>query len=152
MSFVLRSNEKIVADGKFHWSSYLLTSVWALFGLLPLVGILKDQNSTAGLMLSVCVFVFGPLVYRFTSNKTRRYVITNQRFYMQAGIFSKNLIELPLAKINDISFRQSLLQRILGTGTLVILTGNSKPTLVHDIDDAISFRELLAKTASKQSA
>lgn len=152
MSFVLRSNESVVADGKFHWSSYLIPALWSLFGVFPLVGILTDSSSAVGLKITSIVFVFGPLAYRFLSNKTRHYVVTNQRFYSQAGILSKNLVELPLSKIHDISFRQSLLQRILGTGTLVVLTGNSKPTLVPDIDDAISFRELLAKTANKQSA
>lgn len=152
MSFVLRNNETLVADGKFHWSSYLLPALWAICGLLPLVGILQEKGSTPGLILATCLFVFGPLAYRFASNKTRRYVVTNQRFYTQAGILSKNLVELPLSKIHDISFRQSLLQRVLGTGTLVVLTGNAKPTLVPDIDNAISFRELLAKTATKQSA
>lgn len=152
MSFNVRNNETILSDSRAHWSSFFVASMWALFALVPLIGVIATPESPLGLVLGVAFVAFGPLVFKVLDAKAMRFVVTNQRFYMEKGILAKNSVEVPTSKINDVSFRQTLLQRLLGTGTLVIMTGNSSPTVVGNIDKAREFREHLSSVTSKQSA
>ncbi|AEV88595.1 membrane protein [Actinoplanes sp. SE50] len=48
------------------------------------------------------------------------YVLTNERLLLQQGVFARERRDLPLNRVNDHALRQSLLDRIFGTGTLVI--------------------------------
>jgi uncharacterized membrane protein YdbT with pleckstrin-like domain len=49
------------------------------------------------------------------------YVITNQRLIIREGLIRRDGRDIPLTKINDVSFHhKNLLDRILGCGTLVV--------------------------------
>ncbi|HTW95796.1 MAG TPA: PH domain-containing protein [Tepidisphaeraceae bacterium] len=50
--------------------------------------------------------------------KTKRYRITNYRIDYERGIFSKDIDTLELWHVDDIHFHQSLLDRILGVGSI----------------------------------
>jgi len=47
-------------------------------------------------------------------------VLTDQRLIYQTGVFTRRSREIPLAKINDVSFIQMVLGRMLGMGDLVV--------------------------------
>src|SRR5659263_559334 len=47
-------------------------------------------------------------------------VLTDQRLIYQTGVFTRQSREIPLAKINDVSFMQMVLGRMLGMGDLVV--------------------------------
>jgi uncharacterized membrane protein YdbT with pleckstrin-like domain len=49
------------------------------------------------------------------------YVITNQRLIIREGLIRRDGRDIPLTKINDVSFsHKNLLDRVLGCGTLVV--------------------------------
>jgi uncharacterized membrane protein YdbT with pleckstrin-like domain len=149
MSFTLRANEVVIADAKFHWSASLVSIAWALFGTFSVISL--ANTAKGGGMFLVVALAYGPFLYSFISNRSRRFVVTNLRYYMESGFVSKTLIELPISKINDVSFRQSATQRMFGTGSIVLLTGNNVPTVIKDIEGAPAFREKLAEAATKSA-
>ena len=51
-----------------------------------------------------------------------RYRISNYRIDFERGIFSRSIDTLELWHVEDISFHQSLLDRILGVGTVTIIS------------------------------
>ena len=52
--------------------------------------------------------------------RTTHYVFTNERVIMRTGVFSRQGRDIPLNRVNDVSFSENLLERILRSGTLVI--------------------------------
>jgi len=53
--------------------------------------------------------------WRFTM-----FVLTNERVVTRTGVIAKHSKEIPLETINDVTFRQGILERIIGAGDLVI--------------------------------
>ena len=51
---------------------------------------------------------------------TTNLVITTDRLIHRSGVFAKQGREIPLTRINDISFTQTVLERMLGCGDLMI--------------------------------
>jgi uncharacterized membrane protein YdbT with pleckstrin-like domain len=54
----------------------------------------------------------------------RMYVITNRRVIQISGVFSKNVADSSLEKVNDVKLRQSFLGRLLDYGDIEILTAS----------------------------
>jgi uncharacterized membrane protein YdbT with pleckstrin-like domain len=54
---------------------------------------------------------------------TTTYTLTNRRFVMRHGILSRSGRDIPLTRVNDVSFEHSLIERIFRTGTLVVESG-----------------------------
>jgi uncharacterized membrane protein YdbT with pleckstrin-like domain len=64
------------------------------------------------------VFVLIPIIMV----KTYRYRISNYRIDYERGLLSRNIDTLELWHVEDISFHQSLLDRILGVGTIMVIS------------------------------
>ncbi|NHN54797.1 PH domain-containing protein [Calidifontibacter sp. DB0510] len=67
-------------------------------------------------LLIVIVWVLVP-IWRWRS---QQYVITNRRLITRSGILTKSGRDIPLFRINDVSYEKGLLDRVLGCGTLVV--------------------------------
>ena len=46
--------------------------------------------------------------------RTTHYVFTNERVIMREGVFSRDGRDIPLDRVNDVSFHQSFFERLLG--------------------------------------
>jgi len=53
-----------------------------------------------------------------------RYIITNRRVMEVRGIINKNVRDSALEKVNDVELNQSIVGRLLGYGTVEIITGS----------------------------
>jgi hypothetical protein len=53
-----------------------------------------------------------------------RYIITNRRVMEVRGIINKNVRDSALEKVNDVELNQSIVGRLLGYGTVQIITGS----------------------------
>jgi uncharacterized membrane protein YdbT with pleckstrin-like domain len=52
--------------------------------------------------------------------RTTTYELTNRRLRLRYGILSRTGRDFPLNRISDVSFRQGVIDRIFGCGTLVV--------------------------------
>ena len=52
--------------------------------------------------------------------RTTHYVFTNERVIMRTGVFSRQGRDIPLNRVNDVSFHHNFFERLLGCGTLTI--------------------------------
>jgi uncharacterized membrane protein YdbT with pleckstrin-like domain len=52
--------------------------------------------------------------------RTTIYELTNRRLKVREGIVTRHGRDIPLARINDVSFSKGLLDRLLGSGRLVV--------------------------------
>jgi uncharacterized membrane protein YdbT with pleckstrin-like domain len=65
--------------------------------------------------LLMCFLMYPLLVWR-----TTRYEVTTKRLRLRTGVIARDGRDIPLSRITDVSFRKTLLDRILGCGTLVV--------------------------------
>ncbi len=74
-----------------------------------------------------------------------RYIITNRRVMEVGGIINKHVRDSALEKVNDVDLKQSVVGRLLGFGTVQIITGSDiGVNMFHRISNPVRFkREML---------
>jgi uncharacterized membrane protein YdbT with pleckstrin-like domain len=77
----------------------------------------------AGVILAK--WVFWPfLVWRYTLH-----VITTRRLILRSGVFNRQGHDMPLTRLNDVSFQHTFWERLLGCGTLVVESAGERGQL-----------------------
>ena len=56
--------------------------------------------------------------------KAVRYRLTTQRLFVQTGLVAKKLEEVELFRVKDVTLSQGFFQRLLGVGTIVVLSSD----------------------------
>ena len=83
------------------------------------------------LIVPICAWVYFGAVYIYRT-KTMRYRLTQHRFYNEQGLFTKTVDTLELINVEDMTLKQTLVDRVIngGTGTITIVSNDaSHPTL-----------------------
>ena len=148
---ILADDEQVVRHLHPHW----LTLFWPVVIFLLLVGggafgaALVPAGSDQGLFRMVIVvlalllgltFVLVP-VLRW---RTTHYVITTHRLLFREGILTRKGRDIGLARITDVSYTQTLWDRIINSGTLTIESaGDSGATVLKAIGHSEEIQQLL---------
>ncbi|REK22645.1 MAG: hypothetical protein DWQ40_02975 [Actinobacteria bacterium] len=116
---LLSDDEVIVTEFRPHWSGILKEGLLIFLALVLIVLIQLNGwpwwISVALIIGAILLAAEGLIRWLFTNH-----VITNERVIYRAGLISKVGKEIPHEVINDVSFRQSVVERIFGTGDLLI--------------------------------
>ena len=118
----LKPNEEVVLDLHPHWWT-ITPSILALAGAvaLGLVAIALEWPSAVKIAIALLVLVtllwFG---WRELQLITTNFVLTTDRVIYRYGVVSKRGVEIPLERINAITFEQAFWERLLGLGDLVV--------------------------------
>jgi uncharacterized membrane protein YdbT with pleckstrin-like domain len=75
--------------------------------------------------------------------RTTHFVITDRRVMFRHGVMTRSGIDIPLARINSVEFRHGLLDRMVGTGTLIVESASQDPLEFHDIPRVEQVHSLL---------
>lgn len=126
-SKLLAQDEQLVLDLHPHGKS-LLRPVLVLLGTLALAsyGAARVPSGPQQGLWRLVVAVIAVLVLLafalrpFLAWATTHYVITDRRVLVRSGILARSGRDVPLSRINDITFSHSLMERLLGCGTLVV--------------------------------
>ena len=78
-------------------------------------------------------------------------MITTRRVLVREGVLSRNGIDIPMSRINSVQFRHTLLERVLGCGTLIIESASDEPLEFDDIPDVERVHSLLYAEAADES-
>lgn len=116
----LNEHEEIVLDMRPHWS-FLGGPVTALVAALVLAVMarnLPDWVQYVVLLLAVAALVWA--FARWARWYTTNFVVTTDRLIYRHGVFTKRGQEIPLERLNDVSFHRNLIHRLLGAGDLLI--------------------------------
>lgn len=109
---------------------------WNFLALISLAGagyLLYRWNEFApwwvGLILIGigAIFILVPILV----NKFESYRISNYRIDVEKGILSKRIDTLELWHVEDIRFNQSLFDRILGVGTITVISHDDTTPQLH---------------------
>jgi uncharacterized membrane protein YdbT with pleckstrin-like domain len=131
---VLTSGEKVEKSLHPHWRTVVSPF---LIGLILVAGSVYvaylTPDDTKGnwiqwITVGIAVLIGIPLVIvPLLSWRTTHYVITTHRVMVRKGIVSKSGKDITLSKITDVSFSQTALDRMLGSGTLSIESAGDSP-------------------------
>ncbi len=126
----LNANETIALDMHPHWW-YFSEPAMSLLGsiVLGIVVLAKTDSGTNGrkvlgvIALALLVITAVWLVIRYLNWLTTNFVITSNRLIFRHGVIGKSGIEIPLERVNNVNFNQSMFERLLGAGDLLIESG-----------------------------
>jgi uncharacterized membrane protein YdbT with pleckstrin-like domain len=81
------------------------------------------------------------------------YTVTNQRVLIEQGIFSKTVDEIDLRYVEDSSFTQSFIHRLLGIGDVMLMSSDKTTPryVLRAIKDPRGVREIIRAQAYQSS-
>jgi uncharacterized membrane protein YdbT with pleckstrin-like domain len=99
------------------------------------------------IILSLVPLVVSPVLKWFFTI----YVLTSERLITRTGMIARSGIELPLQNINNVLFNQSIIERVLKSGDLLIESaGESGQSEFTNIPNPEEFQSLLYRTREEQ--
>ncbi len=148
---LLADDEEVVQHLHPHWLTIFWPVVWFLllvggasFGT-ALIPAGRQQGVLRMLVLALAVVLLLALVLvPLLRWRTTHYVITTHRLLFREGILARRGRDLALSRITDVSFTQTLWERIINSGTLTIESaGDSGATVLEQIPDSDGVQQLL---------
>jgi membrane protein YdbS with pleckstrin-like domain len=154
---LLTEGEKIVSQFRPHWRLLLIPVLWVIAAIAAIVLYIQftdfDNDIVNLVVVAVIVAALIPLTvaplvkWWFTS-----YILTNERLITRRGVLARSGIEIPLENINDVSFTQNVLERVLRSGDVLIESaGEAGQSRFTDIPDPEGFQSLLYRTRELRS-
>jgi len=122
----LNEGEEIILDLRPHWF-FLAGPATTLVLALVLALVVKDRS--AWILFPVLALAVVALVWflgRYAKWVTTNFVLTSDRLVYRSGVASRQGREIPLERLNDVSFHQSVPQRMLGAGDLLVESGGER--------------------------
>jgi uncharacterized membrane protein YdbT with pleckstrin-like domain len=141
---LLAEGEEIIKDTRLHWIA-LFKEILYTAGLLILLIVLLAATNLAGWFYLLLIFFWAAGSIRgitdwFTSNL----VLTNRRVIFRKGLLSKKGYEIPVDRVQDVGFRQSAIQRMVGSGDLLVESGGDSTTALRNVPDAVEMKRLIS--------
>jgi uncharacterized membrane protein YdbT with pleckstrin-like domain len=134
----LSSGERVVKAFRPHWKQLVwpvFVSVVAIAGIVVLIVMAEGTWLWVGLGATVVLWavLFAPA---FTRWYFTHYIITNERLIVRRGMLARHGKEIPLEVINDATFAQTVIERLLRSGDLIIESaGEQGQSSFSDIPD-----------------
>lgn len=127
---LLNDNETVSVDLHPHWWFLAGPVVAMTFAIGAAVATLivtepgsTVRDVTAWSALAAMVLSAFWMISRYGRWLTTHFVITNRRVIFRTGLLTKRGIEIPVDRVNTVHFHQSVLERLVGTGDLLIESG-----------------------------
>jgi uncharacterized membrane protein YdbT with pleckstrin-like domain len=122
---LLADHETLVLDLRPHWIALtgpvLLTAVLVAGVIVGEIAMPPSWSVARWAMYGVAALLFlGYAVRELLAWLTSHFVVTSDRLIHRAGWLAKRSMEIPLERINDVSFKQSVFERLVGAGDLII--------------------------------
>jgi uncharacterized membrane protein YdbT with pleckstrin-like domain len=91
-----------------------------------------QRYARAAIVLVAALVLLRWAVWPFLRWWTTTYAITDRRLVIRSGVFSRSGHDMPLSRLNDVSFSHGVIGRMLGFGTLVVESAGERGQLVLD--------------------
>ena len=150
---LLGENERVVLETHQHWfvlfnKIFLEIILIAIIVTAVIIGMAFSQLATYGLIL-VLVPLIG-LVRDVMIWQNNAFIVTNRRVIQLSGVFSKNVVDSSLEKVNDVKMSQSFFGRMFDFGDIEILTASELGVnLFHEIANPVDFKTAMLNAKEK---
>lgn len=125
---LLATDEQVVEHLHPHWITLVPATLWFIL-ICAAAGVgayfAPDHGTNRTVVLIVITAVAVVLFLWLTAApwirwRTTHFVLTTHRVLIRRGVFTHSGRDIALQRINDVAFTQSLWDRMVGAGTLVI--------------------------------
>lgn len=134
---VLTKDEHVEVHLHPHWKAMVrpvLVLVVVIVGIGAAWFLLPDKGWSNILLLVLgvigLILVCWLSIWPWLKWRTTHYVFTNERVIMREGVFSRDGRDIPLGRVNDVSFHHTFFERMLGCGTLTIESAGERGQVV----------------------
>jgi uncharacterized membrane protein YdbT with pleckstrin-like domain len=124
---LLAEDEDMLLDLHAHWKALVLPVllVPVVVAVASFVWFIMPDHSWRGPVRWVVVALAVLLLLRlslwpYLTWVTTHYVLTTRRVIIRRGVLSRSGRDIPLTRVNDVSFQHSVIERALRCGTLTI--------------------------------
>ncbi len=134
---LLIPGEELILDRRPHWIALAIPAVLSVAAIVAaffIVGSIHSSGWDTAVWIVVLVFLLVYLLPRVVRWLTSNFVVTSDRLIHRQGFIAKRSVEIPLEAINDIRFNQSIFERIIGAGDLILRSAaDATPNLFEDV-------------------
>ena len=135
---LLSSGEEVAAAFRPHWMAIILPTLISVLSVAAIIVVAITVESpeswyaVAGVVLLWLIVALPQWIkWWFT-----HYVVTNERLIVRRGFVARQGKEIPLEVINDVAFSQTVIERLLHSGDLLIESaGEQGQSRYTDIPD-----------------
>ena len=150
---MLGQNERILLATRQHWFvlfSNILLEILLVVLLVVGISAAAVVNPLAGFGF---ILVLVPLIGMLRDIliwRNREYIVTNRRVIQINGVFSKDVVDSSLEKVNDVKMSQSMFGRMFDYGDVEILTASEMGiNLFKRIGDPVKFKTAMLNAKEK---
>jgi uncharacterized membrane protein YdbT with pleckstrin-like domain len=120
----LTDDEHVVLHLHPHWGAMILPGFCGVLAVAVVAVVAALQPPWNGWVIIVgavaLVFFLRYAFWPFVVWRSTHFVFTNERVLRREGVFRRDQRDIPLTRVNDVSSSQTLLQRLLGSGSLTV--------------------------------
>jgi uncharacterized membrane protein YdbT with pleckstrin-like domain len=129
MAINLSPGEQVVFEGHPSWRAILAFYLKGIAIAIVVVVILSLFGASTGLVVGALLVGSAlTVLVGFIKRVSTRYTITNRRLNIKHGIVSREVQEARLERVQDVSYSQSVFQRLLRVGDIDFDTASNDPT------------------------
>ncbi len=143
----LTEDETVITTFRPHWKLLFIPAMWvlAVVFVAALIEVFVDGFALIRFLIALGVLAavaVKPLVdWWFT-----RYVLTSERLMTRSGLIAQRGIEIPLERITNVNFSQTVFERLVGAGDLLVESaGETGQSSFADIPHPDKFQAVLYK-------
>lgn len=123
----LTADEHVVLHLHPHWAAMIAPAFWTLVAAAGVTaGAIMLPTGMGGNVALVAIGAVALILFLwlaawpFVVWRSTHFVFTNERVLLREGVFNRQQRDIPLARVNDVSSSQNLLDRLLGCGKLTV--------------------------------
>ncbi len=118
----LNDEEEIILDLRPHWFFLFGPGVLLVAALALAIWVSQNVDSDFALFPALGLAIVALLFFlvRYAQWLTTDFVLTTDRLIYRKGVLSRQGREIPLERLNDVSYKQTLFQRMMLAGDLLV--------------------------------
>ncbi|MBG7605203.1 MAG: PH domain-containing protein [Actinobacteria bacterium] len=145
----LMPGEKMVMHSHPHWWFFWKQAAGGLVVVLLLImtsAVSTDWLSDVLWFITVIALIVWVVntIYQFVQWRTTQFAVTDQRVAYQSGVIRRSGVSIPLNRVNNVNFDQSMIARMLNNGIVIVESaGETGDSVFENIPDPESVRSLI---------
>jgi uncharacterized membrane protein YdbT with pleckstrin-like domain len=125
---LLNEGEDVLIDTHPHWWIFAGVVTRLVLAIVVAIVIVVQFDGKAVNYIGIALIAIAVvnLLVVYLKWRTTDFVLTTDRLVTRRGIFSRDSREIPLDRVMDLSCHQSLFERVIGAGDLMIESGGER--------------------------
>ncbi len=133
----LLPGEEVMVEAHPHWWYFAKEIIGGLIilGVFILITALFGMSTVTSTIVAVAILLWLVLAgFRYAAWRRTEFIVTNRRVAYHTGLLHRTGVGIPLDRINNVNYSQTLIERVFSSGDLLIESaGESGDTVFHNI-------------------